>query len=625
MPESIPMARAESLHILIIEDDADTRANLRDILELDDHWIEAAATAAEALARNDWASISVILLDRKLPDATADELLPVLRRTAPDAAIIIVTGFVDVQGAVSALRQGATDYILKPIDPDDLRTRLSRIAEAQRSGDQLKRQAEIIRSLLENASDAILVVDVFGKVLLYNPAIERLIGPMEVGAAPMEPPELRMAYQPEGASTYSLLEQPLSRALNREQVTDEEVFVLRIGQSTGRWMSINASPICEHGVVKGAVVAYRDISGRKRAEEELRRQCDLAEGLIDAAPAAVVLLNPAGRIVRYNHFAEELSGYRAEELLGRDFFEALLPDRDRDRIRNVFRKTLESDEVETRETADVIVTKSGRLRELRWSHRILKNAEAKSVGVLAIGQDITDLKEAQDRALHAERLAAIGEMVAGLAHESRNALQRSQACLEMLALHVQDRPKAIDLIDRLQQAQDHLHHLYEDVRGYAAPVRLERRHCSLAEIWRAAWSNLNPLRTGRSATLVEVSESPDLQWYVDPFRLGQVFHNILDNALSACTDPVKIEVGCARVEVDGSPYLKITVHDNGPGVARELRKRIFEPFYTTKTKGTGLGLAIARRIVEAHGGQITAGDSRDRGAEIVITLPRGEP
>src|SRR3954469_7565183 len=121
------------LHVLVIEDDMDTRANMRDILELDDHRVEAVGSAAEALARDDWSSISVILLDRRLPDAMADELLPRLRRAAPDAAVIVVTGYADLQGAISALRQGATDYILKPIDPDELRARLGRVAEHRRS------------------------------------------------------------------------------------------------------------------------------------------------------------------------------------------------------------------------------------------------------------------------------------------------------------------------------------------------------------------------------------------------------------------------------------------------------------------------------------------------------------
>ncbi len=110
-----------SLTVLVVEDDADTRANLVDILDLDEHLVELAATAVEARRRNDWQSIDAIILDWKLPDETAEQLLPWLREQAPEAAIIISTGAVGFEGAVTALRHGAFDYILKPIQPDALR------------------------------------------------------------------------------------------------------------------------------------------------------------------------------------------------------------------------------------------------------------------------------------------------------------------------------------------------------------------------------------------------------------------------------------------------------------------------------------------------------------------------
>src|SRR5947208_1300452 len=116
-----------ALTVLVIDDDADTRANLRDILELDgDYRVETAGTIAEALDRDDWSQIGAILLDRKLPDGSAEAVLPRLRQLAPDAAVLIVTGYADLTGAISALRQGAADYILKPINPDALRAGLAR-------------------------------------------------------------------------------------------------------------------------------------------------------------------------------------------------------------------------------------------------------------------------------------------------------------------------------------------------------------------------------------------------------------------------------------------------------------------------------------------------------------------
>lgn len=241
-----------------------------------------------------------------------------------------------------------------------------------------------------------------------------------------------------------------------------------------------------------------------------------------------------------------------------------------------------------------------------------------------VSTDITPLKEAQRRALQAERLAAIGQMAAGLAHEGRNSLQRGQACLELLALRVGDRPEALDLVSGVQQAQDDLHRLYEEVRGYAAPIVLDRATCRVRDVVREAWGRLGPVRSGRDAQLRERGD-PDLACSGDAFRLIQVFRNVLENALAAARDPVVIDVDWSESETGGRPAVGIAVRDNGPGLAPEQRRNLFEPFYTTKTQGTGLGMAIVRRIVEAHGGLIAVGPDDGPGATILITLPRGEP
>src|ERR1051325_11601160 len=136
------MALAPALHVLVVEDDADTRANLCDILELDGYAVETAGTATEALARDDWPKISAVMLDRKLPDGSAEELLPRLKRLAPTAAIMIVTGYADLEGAITAIRQGAADYITKPINPDLIRNRLAQIAERKRAEAEIARLNE---------------------------------------------------------------------------------------------------------------------------------------------------------------------------------------------------------------------------------------------------------------------------------------------------------------------------------------------------------------------------------------------------------------------------------------------------------------------------------------------------
>ncbi|MGQ0635329.1 MAG: protoglobin domain-containing protein [Planctomycetaceae bacterium] len=227
----------------------------------------------------------------------------------------------------------------------------------------------------------------------------------------------------------------------------------------------------------------------------------------------------------------------------------------------------------------------------------------------------------QQRALQAERLAAIGQTVTGLAHESRNALQRSQACLEMLVLEVNDRPQALNLVARLQQAQDDLHELYEEVRDYAAPIVLRCSRHSLVDILHDTWADLAVSRAARDARLTVEAGSLDTTCNVDRRAVEQVFRNIIENSLAACRDPVEIAAKLRETSLEGRPAVQVALIDNGPGLSPEAQQKIFEPFYTTKVRGTGLGMAICRRLVEAHGGTIAVGE-KGAGAAIVVTLLR---
>jgi signal transduction histidine kinase len=195
----------------------------------------------------------------------------------------------------------------------------------------------------------------------------------------------------------------------------------------------------------------------------------------------------------------------------------------------------------------------------------------------------------------------------------------------MLALEVRDRPAALNLIDRMQKAQNDLRHLFEDIRDYASPIRLEVKSSDLRAVWRNAWTDLDASYKDRDVTFREQIEDNDTRCVADAPRLGQVFRNIFDNALAACPDPVIIVIECALAEFEGREALRVAVRDNGPGLSPEQRQRMFDAFYTTKTRGMGLGMAIAYRIAQAHGGTIDAGDGTGRGAEIIITLPRGKP
>jgi signal transduction histidine kinase len=355
------MIAGEIARLLIVEDDVDTQANLRDILELDGYQIDAVSTLAQAREK-EWRDFFAFVLDHRLPDGTAEELLPEIRETAPSAGILIVTGHADLGGTITALRHGVDDYILKPIDADALRASLIRIRK---------------------------------------------------------------------------------------------------------------------------------------------------------------------------------------------------------------------------------------------------------------------LREARDRLIQAERLAAIGQMVSGIAHESRNFLQKISAAVESLqAKTTWDPEDAADLAS-IRRGCDGLTRLLNDLREYAGPMKLDRCRWDLSKIWRTAWKGLSHDRAAQGAEIVERLECESSWASVDHFRMEQVFRNLFENALAACPTAARITVHCDDHASPGS--LRVTVSDNGPGFGTASPASVFEPFFTTKTQGTGLGLSIVRRIVEAHGGTISARGGPIGGASFELEIPNAAP
>jgi PAS domain S-box-containing protein len=233
----------------------------------------------------------------------------------------------------------------------------------------------------------------------------------------------------------------------------------------------------------------------------------------------------------------------------------------------------------------------------RFMLKVTSQTDEAGIKLRWVLRDVTELREAQRQALQAERLATVGQMAAGLAHEGRNALQRIQA-------------------------SDDLQHLFEDVRSFAAAPKLKRHWQDLRSIWREAWNELSNLPAWRSAELKEDIAEIDPSCRVDPFYLKHVFRNLLENALACGANPVRVVIQCRPATLGETDALRLSFRDNGPGFPPEMRSRVFEPFLTTKAHGTGLGLAICKRIVEAHGGQIEANGDRTAGAEIVLVLPR---
>lgn len=358
---------------------------------------------------------------------------------------------------------------------------------------------------------------------------------------------------------------------------------------------------------------------RRLAESEaaLIESQSLYLSLVDHLPMSVIRKDRVGRVTFANHRFCELMGMSLEHITGCTDIE-LYPRELALKYRNDDLAVMESGAVF--QDVEEHQARGGRNLFVEVLKVPLRDSDNQIIGTQTMFWDVTDRKLAEERALQTERLAAIGQMVAGVAHESRNALQQIQACSQLLLWELDGDEKLRDLVKDLQAAEERLLRTFEELRSYAAPMKLDFKPCDIRSIVKSAWATTKLLRHGRDISLAEHEGNPVKRCMADPIRLEQVFRNLFENSISATEDPVRIEV---RYETLSDDRLQVTVSDNGPGLSPEQQNRIFDPFFTTKTQGTGLGMAIVKRTIRAHGGDITA-ESSSAGAILIVTLPRGK-
>jgi two-component system, LuxR family, sensor kinase FixL len=353
--------------------------------------------------------------------------------------------------------------------------------------------------------------------------------------------------------------------------------------------------------------------------ESERRLRSVLESVVDA----IITIDERGTIESFNPAAERIFGFNADEVIGRNV-NVLMP--------SPYQEAHDQylDNYMTTGVAKII----GIGREVQGRRKdgsVFPMDLAVSVVNLqdrriftGIIRDTTELQETRARLVQSERLAAMGQMLSGIAHESRNALQRIQASVDMLGFEIDPESEAAGDVARIARAREDLQRLFEELRGFAAPIHLEKSVCDITTVWQQAWSHLEPSIRDRDASLVADTAGCDLVCRIDAFRVEQVFRNLMENSLAACTDPVRITIACGDAQWAGDSMLSIRVMDNGPGLTADQKKRVFDAFYTTKTKGTGLGMAIAFRIMEAHGGTLRVGSATGGGAEFELLFPRSD-
>lgn len=360
------------------------------------------------------------------------------------------------------------------------------------------------------------------------------------------------------------------------------------------------------------------------SESPIRGAENLSQRVLDSLTAEVAVLDQSGTIIAVNkawsQFAADNGGTVEKTGVGANYLEVCRSPagedaHDGERVGRGIEQVLSG-------SLDVFkfeyACHSATIK--RWFLLHVSRLDASDSFVVMTHMSITERKLTERRLVVAERLAAIGEAMNGLSHEGRNALQRAQAHIALLRTHAQHNPESLDLLQKIEDAQDHMLGLYEEVKSYASPIKLQIQPYDLGKLVEEVWEEF--ASTDRPVNIRQSSRTRDLTCNIDAKAIGDVLRAVFQNALAAAIVEPKIEAQLFDDVLDGRPAVTIVVSDDGAGVPVAHREQVFQPFYTTKTRGTGLGLALAKRIVLQHKGQIDFGRPRLAGASVYISLPR---
>ena len=263
------------------------------------------------------------------------------------------------------------------------------ITESKRAEEEITHMAQQWQRTFDATNDAIWILDKDQRVLRSNKTAERLCH------RPCSELIGKHCWEIVHHTAQPIPECPFERAKNS---LHRETMDLRIGES---WFEVDVDPIFdEAGEFTGAVHIISDITNRKKMEEALRKERDFAESIVGTAQAIVLILDPEGHIVYINPYMEAISGYILGEVKGKDWFETFLPSYIREITRSLFRKAI--GDSQTRGNVDAIITKDGHERLIEWYDKTLKGADGSIEGLLAIGQDVTDKKKAEEALIESE-------------------------------------------------------------------------------------------------------------------------------------------------------------------------------------------------------------------------------
>lgn len=627
--------------VLIVDDNPSKTMALQSIVEtlVPQDQILIAHSGREACEHVLNQEFAVILLDVKMPEMDGFETAELIlsRRRSSNTPILFVTADSQVgEQALHAYSLGAVDFITSPLISEVICAKVSvflRLFRMRREIEGSKEALEIsntrIRQLSDGADIALVYLNVDGVTLEWNQNAEKLTG--------IEREQVinrHWHYAARHKQTRALFSPLIKRGLTPgcEKFSVEREMLMITGREA--LLRISISPLEDD---LGVVITIADITAERKLQEDLadsKTKAMLGEkakimakqlaNLIDTAHAPIFSLDSEMRIVEWNPKLERITGLSCSTIKGRDLAEVLTPESLT--AFDTCRKTLDESDGLILGTNCPLKFRSPNEGEVAISVARQIDDNNQLIGYVCVGQDLTDLRETQAQLIQASKMASLGEMSTGVAHELNqplNVIRMAAAnCLrkikrdDVVPEHLIEKLNRIsDQTARAAQIIDHMRMFGRKERSTAGPI-------SPGQACRDALDMMSEqLRLGNIVVITELNDTEGINVLGHKIQLEQVIVNLLSNARDAINNNGKAR----RIEMitkQSEDRVSISVSDTGGGVPSGIRDRIFEPFFTTKAvgKGTGLGLSVSYGIIRDMGGELSVSDVHD-GASFCITFP----
>ena len=506
----------------------------------------------------------------------------------------------------------------------------ARTQELKESREKYRDLSRFLNSILDSATEyAIIALDFYGKIMEFNKGAERLFGWKKEEVINKE--NIALTILPEDKK--SGVQEWMSKRTRTEGLCELEMTRVRKNGQRFPVLTTVTAIMDPSGQSSGFVEIIRDITVRKNLERQLRETKEFLERIMESSVDGILTTDLKGKLTYVNRAMEEMLGYSRGEILGSHISNLY--------VRGIHLAREVMDLLKAAERAEnyemEVKTKSGKALTIMTSLFLLRNEDDVMIGTAGIFKDITEqkaleakLKDAQAYLVEASKMRALGELVAGVAHELNNPLMASQTILHVILKNLPAGWPERERLELIRKCNDRIEKIVDHLREFSRQTKPELLEIDVNQPVENALMITGQQLLNHGITLVRNLAAGLPKVMGDANQLEQVFLNLISNARDAIDDAgghkKELTIRSNFSEDGGAPSIVVSVKDTGIGIPPENLSKIFEPFFSTKPvgKGTGLGLSLCFGIVEAHGGRIDIKSKVGEGTEVSVILPARE-